>query len=182
MARKAPSGAPSRRKTASAAPVKPARRPSGHAVPKPLKQLSPKYAARIKAAAKREGITVAQLRKRGSGAARGHAPPPGKTEATLRRERASARVEAFAMRQAMRWQGVDADQMAADIVAGLAPLIRAQGMDYLRKLEAHIADLNQQYMAQTDRDKRGRRPSLGVNLDDLSEEYDDLPPETFGYH
>ena len=155
------------------------RKPSGGAKPRPLRDLSPAYRARLKTYAKREGITVAQLRKRGSGAARGHAAPPGKSEAQIKRERADAKIEAFAERQAAKWPG---QSQADEIAAVLREQIKVHGMRYLQRLERRIAELNRRYMAQTERDKRGRRPSLGINMDDLVEEFDDLPAETFGYH
>jgi hypothetical protein len=72
--------------------------------------------------------------------------------------------------------------MADEIAAVLREQIKLHGMSYLQRLERRIAELHRRYMGQTERDKRGRRPSLGINMDDLSEEFDSLPAETFGYH
>ena len=157
------------------------RKPSGGAKPRPLRDLSPAYRARLKTYAKREGITVAELRKRGSGAARGHAAPPGKTEAQIRREHQAAKIDAFARVQAEKWHGVDADKVAAEIAAALHAQVKVHGMRWLARLQAELAGLNRDYMAQDARDKKGRRPSLGISLDDLEEHYE-LPRETFAYH
>lgn len=145
---------------------------------KPLKELSPDYVKRLRAAAKREGITVRELRKRGVGAARGHAVPTGLTESRVRKLRRE--IEPFARQQAARFPGTD-DDTVASIVAALNGKIREHGIGYLARLQAEVARMNAEYMGQTKRDKRGRRPSVGYNLDILAETWE-LPPETFGYH
>ena len=125
-------------------------------------------------------IAAGQVAGRTRQQARGHAPPIGLTESQLKRLRRQERIEAFAKRQAGKFPGTDAGTVA-DIVAALMPKIREQGMGYLRRLEAEIARMNREYMGQTKRDKRGRRPSVGYSLDTLGEEWE-LPAETFGYH
>ena len=112
-------------------------------------------------------------------AARGHKPPPGKTEAQLKRERQEARIEAFAEKQANRWPG----QSQADlIVEALREQIKIHGMRYLRQLERVIADMERQ-LASAPPGERGRK-SLGMGMsgmDALAERYH-MPVETFGYH
>lgn len=112
--------------------------------------------------------------------ARGHATPIGTTEAQIRRLRRTERIETFARRQAGKFVGTD-DQTVADIIEAVTAQTNAQGMGYLNRLEAEIARMHAEYMGQTKRDKRGRRPAVGYNLDTLSETWE-LPPETFGYH
>jgi hypothetical protein len=141
----------------------------------PLKSLTPAYAKRLKQAAKQQGVTVTQLRKAGAGAARGHKVAPGRTEASIRREREERRIEAFAREQAMRSRGSDPDAIAA----GLRERIKEHGYSWFVELQRWVADKHKQYMAQTDRDRRGRRPSLGEDLDN---DYPDDEPEWRFYH
>lgn len=145
----------------------------------PLKDLSPDYAARLRKAAKRQGITVRELRKRGVGAARGHATPIGTTESQLKRLKREAKIEAFARQQTSLIQGTDDADVAA-VVAGLKRHIAREGMGFLTRLQAEIDRMRARWLA-GERDTRGRPVPLGYSLEALGEEWD-LPPETFGYH
>jgi membrane-bound lytic murein transglycosylase B len=147
----------------------------------PLKSLTPDYARRLKRAAKQQGITVTQLRRQGAGAARGHKVPPGQREAQVRRQRLDARLQAIAMEQAMKWKGVDAGKVAAEIAAALHRMVAKHGMERLRQVQAEIASMHANYIAQPGRDQKGRRPTLGIDLEELEDEYE-LPREMFAYH
>jgi hypothetical protein len=154
----------------TAKPAKAARKPSGAARARPLKDLSPAYRERIKRAARAQGISVAELRKRGSGAARGHGVAPGKSESQLRREREQDRIDAVAERQANKSKEGDAEVLGELF----REHIKEHGMLWLRRYEKYMADLHARYVA------GGHKP-LGLSLDELADEWD-LPREAMGYH
>lgn len=103
--------------------------------------------------------------------ARGHKP----REHVERKAKFEARLQAFAERQAARWRGGDADQIAE----ALREQVARRGEGYLGLIQREVRNLEERY--------RNRRAagaisrSLGINMNDLSERYS-LPPETFGYH
>lgn len=105
--------------------------------------------------------------------ARGHV----EREHIGRRANEIARLEAFAEQQAARFRGGD----AAHLLEAFMAKYRREGIGWLGRIERWIAEHNARYLAQPERDRHGRRPTLGINLDDMSE-VEELPPETFGYH
>lgn len=108
--------------------------------------------------------------------ARGHKTPKGKTESQVRRERQDAFIEAFAMRQALRDRGGDANKMAAEIAEGLHRDRRnpKRGMRFIRKLAVDVERLNAEYVA-------NKHQAIGFNVEELADLYD-LPLPTFFYH
>jgi hypothetical protein len=136
----------------------------------PLRDLSPDYRRRLEAAAKRQGVTVTQLRREGAGAARGHKPPPGQTEAGARRAKERARIAAYLAEQSRR-----SGRPVGELSDILVPKIAAHGMAWFGKLERFVDSKHVQYVA-------GRSKPLGANLADWSEDFDDLDDEFFYYH
>jgi signal transduction protein with GAF and PtsI domain len=109
----------------------------------PLKDLSPAYRKRIRAAAAKAGVPVARFRRDAAliGKARGHAPTaPGKSESQLRRERLNARIEALAERQAYRGRSSANTREAAEIADSYRALIRDRGQGAFGRLERTIAN------------------------------------------
>jgi hypothetical protein len=162
MARASPRRTTSRK--AQAAPVRKAPKLT------PLRDLSPDYRRRLTAAAKRQGITVTQLRRAGAGAARGHKPPPGQTEAGARRAKERARIAAYLAEQSRR-----SGRPVGDLSDILMPKIAELGMAWFGRLERTVAGLHDAYVANKSR-------ALGQSLDELSGEYDDLDEDFFYYH
>ena len=170
-------GRKSARKAAAKAPAKSAaksgRKAAPAAPPKPKRDYAAEYARRIA-----RGQAKGQTRQQ----ARGHAAPIGLSESQIKRLRRDARLEAFARKQAGKFPGTT-DQTVADIVTALKRQIArpGNGMAWFARLQAEISRMSGEYQGQTKRDKRGRRPAVGYNLDKLAETWE-LPAETFGYH
>jgi hypothetical protein len=146
----------------------------------------PKRKGARKAAPKRQRDYAAEYAKRTAGvpkgqrgAARGHKVPPGRTEAQLRRERIEKTAADFIADQAAKMPGTNARD--PDAIADVLALIRREGMAGFKRMRDYLAQLHRRYMRQRDRDRRGRRPSLGIDLDDLAERWQ-LPPDFLGYH
>jgi hypothetical protein len=142
-----------------------------------LKDLSPAYRKRLRNYAKKHGVSLKTARS----AARGHAPKAGLTESQKRRIREQGTIDDFARQQAAKWQGTDSAPSEILIADALRAQIEVHGLRWFRKLRRELAGYHQAYMDQPERDERGRRPSLGISMDDLEERYE-LPRETFAYH
>jgi hypothetical protein len=161
----------------SASTTAKSRKPTGNAKPRPLKSLSPAYRKRLQNYAKKHGVPLRQARS----AARGHAPKAGLTESQKRRVREQGLIDDFARQQAAKWQGTDSAPSEILIADALRAQIKVHGLRWFQKLRRELAGYHQAYMDQPERDERGRRPSLGISMDDLEERYE-LPRETFAYH
>lgn len=107
--------------------------------------------------------------------ARGHKP----REHVGRSERERAKVDAWAEGQAAKMKGADADELAEALWDQIKR--EGKGMRWFEQLRKEIERMHREYMAQNVRDLKGRRPSLGYNLDELAAVWE-LPPEIMGYH
>jgi hypothetical protein len=164
-----PQGVPKRKAARKAAPkAAPKRKAPAKGPPKRQRNYAAEYAKRT------AGVPKGQR-----GAARGHKVPPGRTEAQVRREKIERTAEQFVADQAAKMPGTDAADPEA--IADVLALIRREGMAGFNRMRDYLAQLHRRYMRQRDRDRRGRRPSLGIDLDELAERWQ-LPPDFLGYH
>jgi hypothetical protein len=145
---------------------------------KPLSQLSPAYAARIRRAAKAAGVPVKAFR-RAEGAtqkARGHKP----LEHMRRRpgsglsDRQDARVWALAGSQSYRGEA-QGSRSQEDLYQLFRERIAAEGMAWFRKLELWVARSHKEWVA------AGGSDSIGRDIDLMEEEFD-LPKVELFYH
>jgi hypothetical protein len=169
-ARKAAAPPTKAQRKAAARQVSPAPAPKRAKRLTPLKDLSPAYAARVRAKAKKLGITVKQLRAM-PGVARGHKPAEHKT----RRENQISRIEAFAERQSHRG-GAHGARSPDEIVATLVEMIGQYGMKWFRRLELKIESLHKEFQ------NNGQETVYGMDyLDSMAELYE-MPRQELFYH
>lgn len=147
------------------------------AAPKAAKKSAPQKRQRDYAA--EYARRTAGVPKGQRGAARGHRPPPGKTEAQVRRETIDRLLTDEYIRR--HYFGSDPDGALIEL-RGLA---RREGMAKIRANMAALERLRRRYNRQkaerVGQTSRYRRPALGIDMDELSERLN-LPPEFLGYH
>ena len=163
--------APTRKSAAKAAPAKKAPARKGKKLA-PISSLSPAYKARLKRQAAKEGITLAQLRRKPGGvqAARGHK----EREHVTRKERQDDRISAFAERQARRGEA-QGSRSADEIEEALREMIADKGMAWFRKLELAIERLYRAAKA------NHFKPLPGFDFEAFAEVYQ-LPKQELYYH
>jgi hypothetical protein len=140
---------------------------------RPLKDLKPEYAARLRREAKKLGVTVQKLRRTPTltQRARGHRPDEHKTRrsALLRDVRKVVEDQAY--------RGEEKDSRSADELEELF-LERIASPDYgvawFRQLERAIKTLNGRYM------ENGQEP-IGIDMETMERVFE-LPRQELFYH
>lgn len=159
---------------------------------KPLAKLSKSYAARIRTAAARAGVPVKEFRRQPSMAAerkkaQGKAAPPpppiaalGADSPTKRPVGRTAIIYDYVLRQAAKFPGTDVVRLAEKNAALIQAKVAAHGWQWFTKLR-RMNQRNAARSLQQPKGIKGRPEPLGINMDDLSDEWG-LDPEMFGYH